>query len=471
MAYDKGAVNIPNQYNFTSFQSLDKPDNDSKLVQPFKNTLSGIFKEVGSTKATTSQEYSWWEKNRLMPLPKATNAGAGSGAGAAVVFTLDASSKTAFGSYDPYNTNTTKQTSANPVRKFDVLLLRPSTGIASTGNYMHLIVTAVTSSTFTVEPQDKSLTIPSVPSAIEIPIIGNIRGEGAGFQDALSTSTTKYTENLQMISHKYKITGSDKLNARWVEELGANLLHGEKDAYLQFLKLQDLTMLLGEKMSNVDLADDFIDGTLGTNNPVQTTNGLFKQVSTGGQTLAYSAIGGVTLADLWDYNSTINKEGADMENVLYVGIDLDQQLDRELGDRFSYGAISYGTFNFTQEKAVNLQFSKMKIGSQVYNKKCLETLNDRQNTAAEGMGYSYEGLMLPQGTTKKLGNDEESGQNVSTVRKRFLANRGESREAKVTHFNGLLHSDNGVDIEEMRYLAHIGVEVQARNKTGLWKRA
>lgn len=472
MAYDKGAANTFRQYNFTSFQELHKPDNESELVKPFNNTLTGIWDLAGAKKATTATEYSWWEKNRIMPLVKATCPGGA--AGAAVVFTTDATSRTSFGSYSPYNTGTTATTAALPVRKYDIISIAPQSGLASAGSYVNVIVTATpTSTTFTATPLVSTDSIPAIAAAKELIIIGNAFGEGSVLSSTLSTTTTKYTENLQIVKHRYQVTGTDKLAATWVD-LGKGMkafLPAEKDAYMQFLKLQDLTLLLGEQMSSVALSDDFIDGTLETNAPIRTTNGLIKQVLTGGQILDYSNITGVTLADLWDYNTIIDKEGAEKENMLHLGIDIDQQLDRELGDRVANGAISYGNFKFGEAKAIDLQFSKMKLGSFVYNKRCLEALNDRQNTGAEGYGYSYEALMLPMGSDVKLGNDDESGKRVATVRKRFLANYGESREAVIKYYDGFAQSENGTDRDEVRYMSEIGVEVQARNKTGYWRRS
>ena len=473
MAFDKGAANTFRQHNFTSFQELHKPENDSELVRPFHNTFSGLFDMTGAKKASVSTQFSWWEANRTMPLVKATNS-AGGGAGVAVVFTIDATARTSFGSYNPYNTGTTATTAAVPVRKYDVIQLPPASGLASAGSYMSIIVTAVTATTFTAEPLDSTDTIPANASAVEMIIIGNAHGEGSGLQAPLSTTTTKYTENLQIVKHRYQVTGTEKLQALWVNELnngrGGNLLPAEKDAYIQFLKFQDLTLLVGEKMSNVGLSDDFIDGTLETNAPIKTSNGTITQVLAGGQILNYSTLTGVTLADIRDYNTTIDKDGAEKENILHLGIDIDQDLDREIGDRVVNGGITYGMFNFDQEKAINLQFTKLKVGSYTYNKRCMEALNDRQSLGAEGYGYSYEALMLPMGESKKLGYDDEAGKKVATVRKRFLANYGASRESMIEYYDGFKQSDNGTDKDEVRYQCEIGVEIQARNKTGYWKR-
>jgi len=79
-------------------------------------------------------------------------------------------------------------------------------------------------------------------------------------------------------------------------------------------------------------------------------------------------------------------------------------------------------------------------------------------------------LMLPMGVAKVEGGDEQ-GAVVPILRKRYLANYGESREMKIVYFDGLNQSDEGTDREEVRYLSHVGIELQAKNKSGYWQRA
>jgi len=41
----------------------------------------------------------------------------------------------------------------------------------------------------------------------------------------------------------------------------------------------------------------------------------------------------------------------------------------------------------------------------------------------------------------------------------------------IVYYDGFKQSDEGLDREEVRYQCEIGVEVQARNKTGYMRRA
>jgi hypothetical protein len=473
--YNSGGANVVRSHNFISSQELHKPHIQSKLVQRFNETLTGFLDLAGAKAATDSIEYSRFEKNRVMPKIKATNGGAGA-AGAAVAFTVHADAKTDFGSYSPYDTGVTATTKGMPVRLYDVVQIRPAAGtLASAGNYITGLVTAVTNNTaFTVTPLNSADAIPSIAAAQEIIIIGNMNGEGTGFQKSLSTKVTKYTENLQILKSKYEVTGTEKLQALWIDMPAGDrkaFLPGEADGYMTMLKLVDTTCLVGEAVSNTaNISELFVDGTLETDAPISGTNGVITQALDGGNTLNYASLTGVTLADLYDYNTVIDKESADKTNMLNLGIDLDQQLDRELGDRVSNGAISYGVFNFDAEKAIALNFNKVRLGAYTYEKRCLDAMNDPQVLGADGFGYSYEGLMLPMGMSKVAGGSE-AGAMIPTLRKRFLANKGVSREMEVNYFEGLSQSDSGLDKDEVRYLSHVGVELQAKNKSGYWKRA
>ena len=475
--YDNGATNLLRSHNFVSSQELHKPHIQSKLVKRYNETLTGFLDLAGAKKETDSIEYSRFEKKRIMPKIKAVNSGdvnyPGFAAGDSVSFTIHADAKTSFGSYNPYDTGVASTNLGSPLRKYDIIQMRPPAGtLASAGNYINAIVTSVTSNTaFAATPLISTEVIPDIASAQEIIIIGNAHGEGTGYQAALSTKVERFDETLQIIKSKYEVTGTEKLQALWIDEPGGRfMLPGENDGYMQFLNLQDTTFLVGQAISNTALAEDFVDGTLETNAPILATNGAITQALNGGNTLNYSSITGVTLADLYDYNTVIDKQSADKENMVNLGIDLDQQLDSELGDRVSNGAISYGTFSFDQQKAIDLNFSKVRLGAYTYHKRCLNAMNDVQTLGADGYGYSYEGLMLPLGMSKVAGGSE-SGASVPTLRKRFLANNGKSREIEINMFDGLTMSDTGVDRTEVRYQAHVGVELQAKNKSGYWKRA
>jgi len=474
-SFNTGGLNVATSHNFVSYYEGHEPDIQDELVQRYANSMIGFLDFVNAKKATESLEFSRYEKDRIMPKIKATNGGAGS-AGAQVSFTVHADAKVAIPAAAPYDTSSTPDQATTTVKLGDLILIKPASGTtASMGSYILALVDGTTSNTaFTATPVNSADAIPSIASADEIIIVGNGHGEGSGFSTPMSTKSTKYTENLQIIKHRIRTTGSEELTKKWFKEKSSGqtkfAISGEGDAYAQFVNFVDMNLLVGEKLANTGLANDFIDGTYSTHEPLALTKGLLNQIIDGGNILNYSAVSGLTIDDIYDYNVTIDAEKAQKNNILNAGIELDQQLDRELGDRFKDGSISYGSFTMEQDKAVNLAFSKARVGSYTYDKRCMEAFNDVQTLGADGYGFKWEAFTVPSGSQVVAGG-KEMGTRVASLRKRFLAGKGKSREMIVSYFDALRDSAEGYDYEEVRYLSHVALEAQALNQFGYIKRA
>jgi hypothetical protein len=387
-----------------------------------------------------------------------------------VTFTVHADAKTTAPSAAPYDTNATPDAITIPVKLNDIIMIKPASGNASFGTYIKAIVTTVTGSTSFAATPTNGASIPSIPSADEIIIIGNANGEGSGFQAPMTTKSTKYTEQLQISKHRMRVTGSEGLVKLWYTEKSSGVqkfaVKGEGDAYAQFMNISELNLLVGEELNNTALATVF--QTAGT--PLSLSNGLLTQIVTGGNVLNYAAVSGVTVDDFYEYNVEIDGEKAQKRNMMMSGIEIDQQIDRELGDKLKAGSISYGEFNGDQEKAVNFGFQKFTLGSYTYDKRPMGAFNDKQSLGADGYGFKYEAFTVPSGTVK-VDAGEERGTSIPSLRKRFLAGEGKSREMQCVYYNGLEQSENGTDIEEVRYQAHNALEAQALNQYGYIKRS
>lgn len=470
MAYNKGATNTARNHNFVSFYEAHKPDISEEQVQRYGNSIVGFLDLVGAKKATSSLEFSRFEKDRIMPKIKAKNAGAGA-AGASVSFTIAADAKLTSPAASPYDIASTPSEVSTPVKVNDLIMIKPGSGTASFGSYIQAIVTRVVSSaSFDATPTNAADAIPSISADDEIIIFGNAHGEGSGFQAPMSTKSTKYTEMLQIIKHRMRVTGSESLVKEWYTEKSSGeskfQVKGEGDGYAQFMNISELNLLVGEKLSNTTLASTFQD----TNNPLAMTNGLLTQILNGGNVLNYSGVTGVTIQDFYDFNIEIDAEKAQKKNLMMSGIAIDQELDVELGDRLQNGAITYGGFNLDQEKAVNLSFQKFVVGAYHYDKRSMGAFNDRQTLGADGYGFKYEAFTIPAGSVK-VEAGAERGTSIPSLRKRFLANESKSRELTCTYYNGIEQSAEGTDIEEVRYQSHTALEAQALNQYGYIKRS
>lgn len=465
-AYAAGGYDAPKSHNFVSYYDAHEPDISDVKVQRYANTMVGFLDFTNAKKGTSALEFSRFEADRIMPKIFATQA-ASPAAGAVATFTIDATGTRTIASYDPYDQSATPTEVINGVRVNDLIMIKPASGIVSNGNYVKAIVLSKpTTTTFTARPVNSADTIPTFASAAEIVIYGNAHGEGSGFNSPLSTTATKYTENLQEIKHRNRVTGAENLTKKWFkDDSGRFMIEGEHDSYTQFLNLQDMNLLVGEALSNTGVADTF--QAAGT--PLALTNGLLTQILGAGNVLNYASVAGLTIDDLYNYNVEIDKNKADKKNLFFTGIELDQQVDRELGDKMKAGSISYGSFSGDQDKAINLSFQKFTLGSYSYDKRCMESFNDLQTLGADGFGFPHEGFTIPASSARVAGGSE-MGSSVHSLRKRFLEGKGKSREMMINYYDARTQSADGSDFEEVRYQSTVALEAQALNKFGYAKR-
>lgn len=466
--FNTGALNIATNHNFVSYYEAHEPDIQDKLVQRYANSMIGFLDFVNAKKPTDALEFSRFEKDRTMPKIKATSEGAG--AGAQATFTLHADVQIDVPSAAPYDTSATPDQKATTVRVGDLIMVKPGSGTASYGSYIKAIVDGVTNYTsFTATPIDSADSVPAIASADEIVIYGNAHGEGSGYNAPMSNKSTKFTEKLQIIKDRVRVTGSEGLTKKWFNDESGNrkfAVQGEGDAYARFVNYVDLNLLVGDELANTTVASAYQT----SETPLALTKGLLSQINGAGNILNYAAVSGVTLDDLYDYNVDIDAQDAQKNNIMNTGIILDQQLDVELGDKLKAGAITYGNFNMEQDKAVNLSFQKFRLGAYTYDKRCMESFNNIQTLGADGYGFKYEAFTVPSGTSMVAGGTER-GARVASLRKRYLASQGKSREMLVDYFNARTMSKEGEDYEEVRYLAHCALEAQALNQFGYIKRA
>lgn len=471
--FSVGGAQDATSYNFMSTFGAVEPDKDDQLTRRFgRQRLTGLLDLFQHKKAATTIKYDHFEEDRLYPKIKAVNAGAG-GAGAAVVFSLDATSRIDVPlDNDPYQGSGAATRNAVPVRVNDLIMIKPASGTASFGSYIQAIVTDVDETAgaageFTAKPTDSADAIPNVPAADEIIIFGNAHGEGSIQPKSLSTTTTEYSNFIQISKDTREVTGTEACVKNWYKNRDGSfywMLEGETETYDRFLDGRELTIMFNEGLASDSVADDFA----GTNTPLVMTQGLVPTILDRGNTFNYNGINGLTLGDLEDIVLVLDKQKGSTENTMLNGINLNGQMDRELGDRFVNGGISYGMFKMDQDKHVSLGFKTVEINGYTFHKKVLPAMNDLQSTGADGYGFPYEGLILPADDVV----DKNEGIRVPSLRLRYLQKRGnQSQEMRVEYVDNLKTGDEGKDTEEVRYISYCGIEVFAPNRAFYIKRA
>jgi len=274
--------------------------------------------------------------------------------------------------------------------------------------------------TFSATPILSGGIIPSISTADEIIIYGNAAGEGSGQPEARASRTVKYTNNLQTTKETYEITGTEKNIVTWIDFKGKNgekgrvaKLKGESDTYKRFMTEKELTLLVGNKLTNTAIADAF--ATAGT--PLALTEGLIPFILTQGNTSNYVPSTGWDKQKAETLVKTIDKQKGSKVNMLPCGINLGMQIDDTLGDYSNNGALVYGNYDFGSDSSRNFQFSSFKLNNYRFDKKTFDAFNDLQTLGADGFGYENEAMVIPM--DKKM--DKGSNSRVQSLRLRYLA--------------------------------------------------
>lgn len=470
--FEKGGVRTPTTYNFVSTFDAIEPDRDDKLTRRFgRQRLSGIMDMFKLKKPSQALKYEHWEEDRLYPKIKATTAGAG--AGAPATFAIDSASLLDYPlNTTPYVGSGTVTKKSPSVRVNDVILVKPDTGTVAYGNYIHCLVTSVDPNAgvdgeFVAQPTDAADAIPAIVVADEIIIIGNAHGEGSNQPVALSTTATKFENQIQTFKELRKVTGTEACMKHWFQDRNGShwfTMKGETETYDRFLNSRELNMLFSRGLTNTALADIYDTAE----NPITMNNGLASEILDRGNTYDYSGLTGLSIADLDCMVLILDKQKGSKENLMCNGIELNGQVDRELGDRFVNGGISYGMFEMSQEKHVSLAFKTVEINGYKFHKKTLDAMNDLQSTGAAGFGFPSEAMILPADDVV----DPKEGVRVPSMRLRYLQKRGsESQEMIAIYVDNRRTHDQGQDTEEVRYLSYCGIEAFAMNRAIYVKKA
>ena len=452
--FSSGAQQIMTNWNFVSSFDMHKPD-ISNTVEKVRGsqTLSGLLRMVGNTKETDSLKYKSWEEDWIMPKIKATTAGAI--AGAAATFTLDSTDMSQISNTNsPYTATGSTQTI--PVQAGNHILVKPSTGING-GSMIRMIVQSVNASagTFVAYPFDPAQVTPVISSADEIVIYSNSSGEGTFQPLSLNSKVFSRENNLQIIKATHSVTGSEMGAVTWAEFEGKSYWHakGESDTQKRFDNYKELTGVLGDHITNgtwINLAGNPDNGTN------IATQGLIPFILGSGNQVTYSGITGVTLADFEAMTLILNKERGSRQNLIEAGLPLSIQIDNILGDRFKEGGFSYGSATFDTAKAVDLSFSKFKIGEYTFVKQTYDLFTDQQTLGAAGFPFQNEAMIIPM-DSKVLSVDGKT-ENVPALRLRYM----KDRENVVTAVNRM--EVDGKDQFDFFYLSHEGMEMYGANR-------
>lgn len=462
--FSNGAYAVPTMYNYVSTYDLHKPQYADKFVERYGDQdLVELIGKMGKTVPVSGLEYKHIEGDRIMPKVIASVVGSSTQG----TFTINPNNSTqnaAWSQASPY-VGAAQTSQGMPVVKGNTILIKPASGAVNADTYQWAIVWSVNASagTFVAYTVDGStITTDSTPR--EIMIFGNAHGEGSGLPASLSSKTTTYTNNLQIIKDSFRISKSEKNVMTWIpftDENGKSApmwyLNEEKNLYRRHMNNRELSLLLGRNISNTVLSDLY-SGT--DNTPIATTNGLIPEVLANGINNTYSSISGWTVADGYNLVKSLDKENGSYENLLMVGIDLSIDIDTEMKNTFQNGGVQFNAFGGKSEQAVKFGFDSFKLSNYTFHKKVYKAMNDVQTMGAVGYTFPSEGIVIPM--DKQY--DYSSKAMADSLRIRYSQAPDGSESRLMKHTVRDLNAITGDDVYACDYLSQIGFELFAANR-------
>jgi len=451
-------VQSPTTYNYVSsldlVQNLHKPEIDSEFVRRYGDqNLTGFMEMQGYLNPVSAIEYSHYEDDWLHEVVH-TSVQAGAANNATVTLTAQ-DSFTVNNGNSPYIQDTPASSEAYTPRDQDIIMF-PDRTLA--------MVTNVTGADFDVTPLQDGTAIPTTTVADELVIIGNAHAEQSGQPLSRNGRVNLYTNNLMIKKSTNTVSGTEAGVQTWIEVPDKNgrmgyLWYFESgyQEYRRFMNECEMTMLLGEKITNLTLANTAGQGT------VTVTEGLLPFIENNGNTIGYSSITGFTIADLDNAVKTLDREKGAKENTIWAGINLSLGMDDTFMNLMQDGAISYGAFSGNQEKAIDLQFSSFKRGNYQFHKKTYDLFNDQKTLGAVGQEFPDIAMVIPVGNVA----EGKTKMMVPSLRMNYLEGKGNGYSRDMEEW--LTGGANGVyntatDEINMHYRAHRGFEGFAGNR-------
>ena len=369
-------------------QSVRKPNVDPNIVRPFGNDMiSGFCEMTMAMNGIKNNEYIHVEKDYIKEVVQLNaNAGAGGSAGASVTYTIGTAYK-----WDAANDGgayvATGNTTSYPVRKNDVILY-PNRALG-------LVYEEPSGATFKVRPLDTSVTLPAVTTSETLVIAYNLMGEASSARKSTNGTIFEYKNNIQTLRNDHKVTDRETAGETWFENLGENNSSGWYneavwDAYKTLMIELEQSMLIGEQISNTDLADETGMGT------VLGSQGLIPWMEQYGNVEAYGAAGTFALDDIDSLVAKLVKYEGSRKNNLWVGHALSVEIDNLL--RATTGMTAGGiTYNSTPSDArsVAFGFGEITYGGFSFSKKHLSVFDKPWGMGAAGQKFTNMGLVIP----------------------------------------------------------------------------
>jgi len=306
----------------------------------------------------------------------------------------------------------------------------------------------------------------TVAESATLTVIGTEFAEGTGQPNGITPKVLEYNNTCMILKESYQVTGSEATNKIWFkvndEATGQSgylwYLKGEGDTYRRFMDYSEMMMILGEQTTT----NSYIkagDANNAITSGVRGTNGLLSFM---GNTHTYNQLAGFNLSDFDSMIRTLDKYKGSRENTVWAGLDLSLAIDDAVAAMFAGGGISYGAFNGAEEIAVAMGFKSFTRGGYTFHKKTYQPFTHLPMLGASGFDYAGMGMVIPGDS----GRDAKSGESIPSLRIRYKAAEGYSREMEhwLTGSAGLAQATSDVDELRCHYRTERGFEGFGANR-------
>jgi hypothetical protein len=435
--------------------AFHKRDVDEQLVKRYGNQgITGLMELLGSKKETTARTFEHYEETLLHN----TFTAAIGGSGVTII--------------DPTDTDTDNSTAdlQGAARDGDLLL--------GASGAMYYVTTDSNSPDEITLKNVSDGGLASSGADTEFAIVGNAFAEQTSQPDGLTPKVHHYSNKCQIIKESFVVSGSEATNAIYVKvnspEHGTGYLwylQGEADTYQRFQDYAELAMIVGSSGDGTltNAAGD-TTGSSSNINTVHTTEGLLSFIENKGQSMDLGS-SAITMADFDAAVKSLDKYRGAKEMALYAGINLSLDIDDLLAAQGAYaaGGANYGTFANNKDMALNLGFNSFSRGGYTFHKKTYDLFNRPDLLGAAGFKYNGYGMCIPMDSQR----DAKSGEKIPSLRMRYKAANGYSREMEHWLTGGAILQNKTNETDELRcnYRTERGFEGFAPNRFLLFKKS
>ncbi len=362
----------------------------------------------------------------------------------------------------------------SPVRVNDMLEI-------ATGNLTVVVLQVNTTTnphTFAVVSLDAGVTpaqiVAAVPANGQVINFGRVRGEGHNTGKGIIPEGDIFENEVHYLEHGFNYTDVSTATKSWFRyenpEQGksgeAYFIEAEYQQFVRFNRM--LAQVLFFSKRNTAGIPDY---TTETGMNYQSTDGLFTLARKYG--LFNYPSGNLTMAYFDSLIQLLNKRVCPKENLVMYGLDWMLMAKDFLVDFFKNGAITYGAFDATSAKNMNINFDSVAIAGYKFVFRQMELFNDDTMFGSDAFKYKKSALICPM--DESLQTIDGSQQTVNSITLRYLDLKnfydehfrrgGGSTDANGTR--AMWISDNPATdktIRKMNYVAKIGVQVFGQDR-------